>query len=871
MSSGVEQEISPLETASETSSILNRLFKPSPLAQAVTESVEKIASIIRGLEDAQNGDSDGKPLVDFINSLRGTKSQTLMRYPEIIIWQAPLIITTPSPSEQVPVETAPPASVIKPTALPSNVVVEEAAPASVIADGGENIEAVRLDGSLGEVVVFSGPPAKITEELPVGKSLKRQRKSPVVAQAPDGYILRSEFLKKLDISGSSFDRHRLRGEINLKMVIVGSRSYYRPEDAETVKRQLEAIISTRSRPERNTTRAKERPPQIIDGEHPDGDGEEFDETELTLDRNEESDSVRQYLHEIGEIDLLDRRQEEQLGARIFLGQIALKAVDDLTQNGLLTPDDPDSIKLIMSDKTAKRLLKSVSRLKESTEEEPEIWTDERKPLADIAGDYSRWLREQLQGSSRQSVLERQAVMIQQAINASKTFNNSNLRLVVSVAKKYIGRGLALLDLIQEGNVGLISAVDRYDFRRGYKFSTYATWWIKQGITRAIADLGSPIRLPVHVHGQMAKLHQRREVLIQESGREVTLEETAEGLDLHVGKKLLADAIRAQHTVSLDETLGFDKYDGRKEDARRLGDFLEDPRSEDEIEEGAEGVNLKEQIDEVLDTLTPRERQVLELRFGLKDGRSLTLEEVGKEFAVTRERIRQIEAKALRKLRHPSRSKKLKDWVGSVGVGSQITELDRPANPGGLNLTEIERDVLQLAVNEVAPEQIANRLFIPLKAVGVNLLKIFEKVNELNGTSETTLDHVAALAEKAGFIRTSRTGDLKGKGRMRNNIEGYRQRYEQESADGQLSLTDRQVEVLRLAVDGLGNKEIGEELGIAIATVKVNMVEIFKAAAKADSTDHSNFWRVVKLAIQSGLIESPKADALVSRSKSDQRE
>ncbi len=346
--------------------------------------------------------------------------------------------------------------------------------------------------------------------------------------------------------------------------------------------------------------------RISDGDDEDDDIILDDEDEVEVEKIDLSvpegvsveDPVRMYLKEIGKVPLLSADEEIELAQKMEAGSVAVEKIP---------------------------LLKE--RLAETGDEQE---------------------KEEIQAEIKALQLD-----VDRGSDAKKRLAEANLRLVVSIAKRYVGRGMLFLDLIQEGNLGLIKAVEKFDYRKGYKFSTYATWWIRQAITRAIADQARTIRIPVHMVETINKLIRVSRQLLQELGREPTPEEIAEEMKMPVER--VREILKiSQEPVSLETPIG-------EEEASHLGDFIKD----DNVPVPADAATftlLKEQLEEVLGTLTEREQKVLTLRFGLEDGRARTLEEVGKEFNVTRERIRQIEAKALRKLRHPSRSRKLKDYL-----------------------------------------------------------------------------------------------------------------------------------------------------------------------------------------------------------------
>ena len=317
---------------------------------------------------------------------------------------------------------------------------------------------------------------------------------------------------------------------------------------------------------------------------------------------------------------------------------------------VLTMSEIDSDEIEQSDVFPEEVEKEYEGKRE---DEPEILHSERGSAEDPVRMYLKEIgRIPLLSSEEEIELAKRMEMGDE--EAKKKLSEANLRLTVSIAKRYSGRGMQFLDLIQEGNLGLIKAVEKFDYRKGYKFSTYATWWIRQSITRAIADQARTIRIPVHMVETMNRVNRTSRRLLQEYGREPTPEEIAVTMNLPVERILEVSKI-SQEPVSLETPIG-------EEEDSHLGDFIQDEHVPVPSEEAAHTL-LREQLEEVMDTLSDREQKVLALRFGLEDGKPHTLEEVGRDFQVTRERIRQIEAKALRKLRHPTRSRKLIDFLG----------------------------------------------------------------------------------------------------------------------------------------------------------------------------------------------------------------
>jgi len=498
---------------------------------------------------------------------------------------------------------------------------------------------------------------------------KKSRPPRVRLQPPEGCVTREEVCQILEVGSTTWER--LRKDLASIPLIIGSRKYYKCEDVVAFKEQREKEKAQKtSRPKTSETMVRQRSRQEVKT-LPEIDIEDL---EASGD-GDDPDSIRLYLNEIGQFSLLETEEQWRCGRRIFAAQLALKALKKTAESSLLTTYQREKIDSLLGDKQAQQARQAQFLLKGLEDElgaakhnlvhrNKKMTRDPEKDrqLIRIVRSYMRWVRERQLGSLEkvdiaelrerelQEFIDRQFDRVSKGLESYNKLVNHNLRLVIPWAKKYQGRGLSLLDLIGEGNSGLMKAAARFDYRLKWRFSTYATWWIRQAITRAIADTDSTIRLPVHVHDKLAQLRRAESQLTQKWGREPSLEElTAEA---GVGEEIVIEIDRARRVASLNKLMG-------DEEDSELGDFIPD-RNQDVEEAGLKAALVKD-IKEVLDSLSPREKKILELRFGLKDGISRTLEEVGREFHVSRERIRQIEAKALRKLRHYSRSRKLRPY------------------------------------------------------------------------------------------------------------------------------------------------------------------------------------------------------------------
>ena len=382
--------------------------------------------------------------------------------------------------------------------------------------------------------------------------------------------------------------------------------------------------------------------------------DEYSEITIRINKNEEKNEEKnKEKTELDKEKVMNIIKKAQKDGKITYGELATQLGDANTEQIEEVFDTFENIGVnVFSEELEEPNFEDLEDVEEIKLEEIDVTNFEGINVDDPVRMYLREIGK-IPLLSYEKELELAKRILNNDEEAKQELAEANLRLVVSIAKKYVGRGMLFLDLIQEGNMGLIKAVEKFDYNKGYKFSTYATWWIRQAITRAIADQARTIRIPVHMVETINRLIRTSRHLLQQLGREPTPEEIAKEMDMSVEKVMEIQKI-AQDPVSLETPIG-------EEDDSHLGDFIQDEDSP-APHDAASYTLLREQLEEVMNTLTPREAKVLKLRFGLEDGKARTLEEVGKEFDVTRERIRQIEAKALRKLRHPSRSKKLRDYM-----------------------------------------------------------------------------------------------------------------------------------------------------------------------------------------------------------------
>ena len=442
--------------------------------------------------------------------------------------------------------------------------------------------------------------------------------------------------------------------------------------AENEQLQLDEVVKASKEEKKKTTEAKaskEEKKKTTEAKASKEEKKKTTEAKANKEENKKATEVKDSKKKIKELKKIENPQTEEEIANNKVYNILKSAKESgkitygelASQLGDVTPDQIDKVFDVFEEL-------GVDVLKDDTDDEPDI--DDLEEVEEIKLDdmnttsleginvddpVRMYLREigRIPLLTFDEELDLAKRILEDDEEAKQKLAESNLRLVVSIAKKYVGRGMLFLDLIQEGNMGLIKAVEKFDYTKGFKFSTYATWWIRQAITRAIADQARTIRIPVHMVETINKLIRTSRHLLQQLGREPTPEEIAAEMEIPVEKVMEIQKI-AQDPVSLETPIG-------EEDDSHLGDFIPDDESP-APQDSAAYTLLKEQLEEVMETLTPREAKVLKLRFGLEDGKARTLEEVGREFKVTRERIRQIEAKALRKLRHPSRSKRLKDYM-----------------------------------------------------------------------------------------------------------------------------------------------------------------------------------------------------------------
>lgn len=622
------------------------------LISQLSDTVGVLDSVIAELRSSQNGDMQENAIAsELISSLTEIRGKTLKQNP-VIVWQNSRILLRGG-------------SVIKEPEI-SSIKTEQPAVREA------KIRIAKPEpGSAQRTRAF-------TEPKPNGAKVTKSEKKPEI-KPPEGFMSIAQICKTLGISGSRW--YVLKAGNKLVSYKIGGGVFYKKEDVDKIaaERHQKATRRIDSRLNRKPAFKKE-----TDGE--------FEETmeDMQFDESFALDLFKLHLSEIGKIPM-EIKKHWRWNAKIFISQMAAYTLPEILESGNLAPQQKKQISAVLENNVVKAILEPfqgrLSNILSKRVLDNVVQKISKRQKLDNVDEFfinsvqnlANWIIDKLSGINRirspdkkeselQKLIDRQIYLINEGVNARNKLTEANQRLVVSIAKKYTGRGLDIHDLEGYGVEGLMRATVKFDWRAGYQFSTYATWWIRQSITRALADYSRLIRLPPHMHEKLGKLNRMRWKQMQETGEDIDLEKIVDAQETGETAYGLKKAIRVDNLTSLNLPVGEQKGGVVTE----LGDFFEDKGPT--VDEQVDLYALRAQMREVLDTLNYRERRVLELRFGVLDGRSRKLEEVAQEFQVTRERIRQIEAQGLNKLRHPSRARKLRPYLDDDPKSIQI-------NPG----------------------------------------------------------------------------------------------------------------------------------------------------------------------------------------------